>query len=178
MATFGMIDLETLAVSPDCQILTIGGVKFNPFTNDAIHSDFYYRLEIEEQEAIGRVASERTLEEFWAHQSPEVIEEAFGPDNRTDCRTMVQALKKWCVGCDEIWSHGSMDINALENLCEQLGEPVPWPFWKIGNSMPFFKRMPVDPRKSQTFVAHNALADAKAQAIGLRETFKHFGMTK
>jgi hypothetical protein len=175
---FGMIDLETLDVLPSAQVLTIGGVKFNPFTQDAIHSEFYYRLDIDEQEQLGRTVSQSTLDDFWARQPAEVIQEAFSPDDRVSCRLMLQSLKKWCVGCDEIWSHGSFDINILENMCRQLGEPIPWAFWQISDSRTFFKRMPEDPRKSQNFTAHNALADAKAQAIGLRKTFKHFGMTK
>ena len=30
MTTHAMIDLETLGTGPDCVVLTIGGVKFNP----------------------------------------------------------------------------------------------------------------------------------------------------
>ena len=33
MATHGMIDLETLGVDPECVVLTIGAIKFNPFSN-------------------------------------------------------------------------------------------------------------------------------------------------
>jgi hypothetical protein len=32
MTTHAMIDLETLSTTPDCVVLTIGGVKFNPNT--------------------------------------------------------------------------------------------------------------------------------------------------
>ena len=30
MATHGMIDLETLGVNPECVIITIGAIKFDP----------------------------------------------------------------------------------------------------------------------------------------------------
>ena len=30
MTIHAMIDLETLGTAPDCAVLTIGGVKFNP----------------------------------------------------------------------------------------------------------------------------------------------------
>lgn len=178
MTTWGVIDLETLDTIPEAQVLTIGGIKFNPFNWTEPHSEFYYRFDIDEQEALGRTVSQDTLDNFWAKQPPEIIEEAFTPDGRTDCRTVLRALKKWYVGCDEIWSQGSFDINIIENMCRQVGEPIPWSFWTVGDSRPFFRRMPTDPRKSVKFAAHNALEDCKAQAFAMRKTFEHFGMKK
>ena len=49
MAIHAMIDLETLATDPNATILTIGGVKFNPNTNEEPHSEFYYKLNVDEQ---------------------------------------------------------------------------------------------------------------------------------
>ena len=44
MAIHAMIDLETLDTCPNATILTIGGVKFDPFSNKEPHSDFYFIL--------------------------------------------------------------------------------------------------------------------------------------
>ena len=33
MAIHAMIDIETLGTSPDCVVLSVGAVKFDPFTN-------------------------------------------------------------------------------------------------------------------------------------------------
>jgi len=178
MTTWAMIDLETMATSPDAQVLTIGGVKFDPFSWHNPHSEFYYRFDIDEQEKLGREIDQRTLDNFWAKQSAEIIEEAFGPDNRHDCRTVLRALKKWYVGCDEIWSQGSFDINIMENMCRQVGEPVPWAFWAVNDLRTLLRRMPSDPRKDHEFAAHNALEDSKQQVYALRKTFEHFGMKK
>lgn len=171
-----MIDLETLATDPDAQVLTIGGCKFDPFSFKDTFSDFYYRFDIDEQEKLGRSQSADTLA-WWGRQSDAAQEEAFHPD-RTDCRTVLQALKKWYVGCDEIWSQGSFDINIMEHMCRQMGEPVPWPFWGVGDSRAFIRRMPHDPRKGLKYVEHDALEDSKAQVEALRKTFQHFNMTK
>lgn len=178
MTTFAMIDLETLGTDPDTQVLTIGAVKFNPFTWDAPHSEFYYRFDIDEQEALGRSVSQDTLDNFWAKQPKEIVEEAFTPHDRLPCREILSLLKKWYVGCDEVWSQGSFDINILENMSKQVNMPVPWSFWTVGDSRPFIRRMSVDPRKEFKFAAHNALEDVKAQAFALRKTFEHFGMKK
>ena len=34
MATHAMIDIETLGTKPNAVILSVGGVKFDPFTNN------------------------------------------------------------------------------------------------------------------------------------------------
>ena len=176
MTTWAMIDLESLSTDPDGQILTIGAVKFDPFTTEATHSDFYYRFDIDEQEQMGRTQSESTLE-WWGKQSADVQAEAFG-DDRTDCVTILKALKKWYVGCDRVWTQGTMDIDMLEHICRQLDQPFPWAFWQVENCRTILNRMPRDPRKDIAFAAHNALEDSKAQVEALRVSFAHFGMTK
>jgi hypothetical protein len=174
---FAMIDLETMDTIPSAQVLTIGGVKFDPFSLSEPHSEFYYRFEIDEQEKRGRSVSKSTLK-WWGNQEAEIIEEAFTPDNRTDVHTVLQNLKKWYVGCDEIWSQGSFDVIIMEDLYRMYDEPVPWAFWTVGDSRPFIRRLPRDPRKDVKFAAHNALEDSKVQVAALRKCFKHFGMKK
>lgn len=177
MTTFAMIDLETLDTCPDGQILTIGGVKFDPFSDAEPHSEFMFRFDIDEQEALGRTVSESTLD-WWSQQSDAAIQAAFGLENRIDCRSVLQALKRWYVGCSSVWSQGSMDTVMIEHMCKQLGEPVPWPYWAAENCRTIINRMPSDPRKELDFVAHDAVADCKAQVYALRKSFKHFGMNK
>lgn len=177
MTTWAMVDLETLDTRPEGQILTIGGVKFDPFNSKDPFDEFYYRFNIDEQEQLGRTVSESTLE-WWGRQDDEIIEEAFGPDNRTDCTDIMKALKKWYVGCDRIWSQGEMDTVMLEHMCHQLDQPVPWPFWCVENLRTLLNRMPRDPRKDIEFAAHNALEDCKGQVYALRKAFEHFDMKK
>ena len=55
MAIHGMIDLETLGVEPDSVIITVGAIKFDPYTDVEPHSGLYLRCDIEEQsEQLGR----------------------------------------------------------------------------------------------------------------------------
>jgi hypothetical protein len=155
----------------------MGGTKFDPFSFSPTRTDFYMRVDIDEQEKLGRVQSEGTLD-FWAKQSADAQEEAFTDAERVDVRTMLRALKKWYVGCDGIWQQGFMDTNIIEDMCRQMGEPIPWPHWHVGDSRQFLKRMPHDPREDDNFLAHHALEDSKAQVLALRKTFAHFGMKK
>ena len=174
----GMVDLETLDTLPTAQVLTIGGVKFNPLTYEDPFDEFYFRFEIDEQEVRGRTVSESTLT-WWGTQDDEVVLEAFGEHNRTDVVEILQQFKKWNVGLSRIWAQGiTFDITMLENLCRQYEQPLPWAFWNVEDSRTLLNRMPKDPRKDSKFTAHNALEDARHQAIAVQKTFSHFGFTK
>ena len=66
MTIHAMIDLETLATDPHCTVLTVGGVKFNPDNNSEPHSEFYFHLDIDEQDSLGRTTTEDTIA-WWAN---------------------------------------------------------------------------------------------------------------
>lgn len=174
-----MIDLETLGTTPQSVILTIGGIKFDPFRlNKEPHSEFYVKLEIENQESRGRVINEDTLN-WWSKQDDDIIHEAFVDSNRESVESMLSSLKKWFVGCDKVWAQGiCFDISMLEDICRQYGYPIPWQFYQVEDARTIINRMPVDPRKSMKFAAHNALDDSRAQAKSLQLAFDHFGFTK
>jgi len=179
MTTWAMVDLETTATMYDARVLTIGAVKFDPFSWRDTHSDFYMRLEIEDQEACGRRDDPNTLD-WWGRQDPAAIEEAFGDNgDRVAVIDMLRALKKWYVGCDGMWSQGNMDIVILEHMCDTYGEPIPWAHWQVGDSRSILRRMATDPRgEAPKFLAHHALEDAKAQVWACRKAFQHFNMTR
>ena len=61
MATHGMIDLETLGVDPECVILTIGAIKFNPFNSIEPNNGLYLRCDVDEQTSLGRTVDDNTL---------------------------------------------------------------------------------------------------------------------
>ena len=176
MTTHAMIDLETLGTGPDCVVLTIGGVKFDPNAISEPYQPFYYKFNVDEQLDKGRTTLESTLE-WWGKQEESVREEALGDDNRTPVLEVLQALNKWCVGADTIWCQGpAFDICILENLLKQYNHHTPWPFWKIRDSRTLFGIMPKDPRKEIKFNAHNALEDCKVQALCVQQTISKLGL--
>lgn len=178
MVTHAMLDLETLDITPQAVILTIGGVKFDPLTSREPHSEFYMRLEIENQEDRGRRINEDTLK-WWSQQDDAIIEEALGDHNRNSVEQMLAALKKWFVGCDKVWAQGiCFDVSMLEDIHRQYGYPIPWAFYQVEDARTILNRMPKDPRKDMTFAAHNALEDCRVQAKALQIAFDHFGFKK
>lgn len=164
MATHGMIDLETLDVTPTSTILTLGAVKFNPFSADEPHSELYFKLDINEQDGLGRTVDEGTIA-WWGKQDPKIMEEAFDENGRISVDEMLTAITKWMTGVNVLWGHGyGFDITILENLYRSVGKNIPWNFWQVRDSRTLFACLDNDPRKTMQTDLHNALADSYFQA--------------
>lgn len=170
-----MIDLETLGVEPDSAILTLGAIKFNPYSDIEPHSPLYLKGDIEEQTSIyNRSIDDNTLA-WWTKQKKEIQEEAFGDFNRVSADQLTKALNKWCVGLDYIWCQGpTFDFVILQDFYKMAGKPVPWNYWQIRDSRTLFSMMPEDPRKQIQSDLHNALADCYFQAKCVQQSFQYF----
>jgi len=176
MTIHAMIDLETLDVSPTAQVLSIGGVKFNPNSKEEPFDEFFYRVDINYQDSTGRTVSEETLS-WWATQDADAIENAFSEEDRVSPQEMLRHLKKWYVGCDTVWSQRIlMDIGIVQNMCKQYDSPVPWPYWAIKDSATLFGILPDDPRKAYQFLKHDPLQDAKFQAKSVQDAISNLGL--
>ena len=170
------IDLETLDTRPDCVILSLGGVKFNPSNSTDPHDEIYFKFDIDSQTKMGRSISDGTLE-WWGKQDPKVMEEAFSDDDRKSLDSITSEISKWLVGVDVLWGQGyGFDMTILENLYWQLEKPVPWNFWQVRDSRTLFKCCKKDPRKSMQTDLHNALADAYYQSKAIQLAYKELGV--
>jgi hypothetical protein len=178
MAIHGVIDLETVDVKPSATILSLGAVKFNPFDTSEPYSELYLKINIDDQDQLGRTVSDSTIK-WWSEQDPAIMEEAFDQTGSVSVEFALQQLNKWIVGIDELWGHGyGFDITILEDMYRSIGKPIPWQFWQISDSRTITKRMPADPRKSMQTDLHNALADAYFQAKSIQLIFQHFNFEK
>lgn len=178
MATDVMLDLETLGTRPDTVILTLGAVKFNPFT-DEIYGDktLYIKPDVDEQLTMHRTIDEDTVA-WWGKQSTEVYEEAMGTEGRIVIEEFLNQLCKFIVGADRIWCQGPVfDIAILENLMRQTGRPIPWVFWRIRDSRTLLQALgdSRDPNRAQ---AHNAMADCIYQAQAVQQAIANYGLTR
>ena len=97
-----MIDLETLSTNPDATILTVGGVKFDPYNHIEPSQGMYFRVDVDSQTEMGRDVMQDTLD-WWATQPKEISEEALGDENRISLDEMVKTINKWSVGVDVFW---------------------------------------------------------------------------
>jgi hypothetical protein len=172
-----MLDLETLATSPDSVILTFGAVKFDPFnTEQDFDTGLYYRIDVDEQIALGRQVDQGTVD-WWGSQNEEVREEALGEHDRIGLEQFTQSLNKFVVGANRIWAQGPVfDIVILENLYRQLGKPTPWPYYLIRDSRTLLKALG-DTRSPGTML-HNALADCVSQAQAIQHAVSKYKLTQ
>ena len=172
-----MLDLETLGTRPDCVILTLGAVKFDPYTLAEPGPGLYLRIDADEQIARGREVQEDTLQ-WWMKQDEAVREEAIGENDRVSVEEMYRQLNRFLVGVNNIWAQGPVfDIAILENIYRQYGWPTPWQFWQISDSRTLFK-VHGDPRPKGREGHHNALADCVYQAQAVQTVYKNLGLKK
>ncbi len=173
-----MIDLETLATTPDAIILTCGGVKFDPWSTEEPSQPFYLRLDVDEQTNIGRRLNEDTLK-WWESQPAEVKEEALSDGNRVSLGVFKDSLNKFLVGVDYLWAQGPLfDYAILENLYTQLEQPYAWQFWQIRDSRTLFSLCPGVKDKVKRTDMHNALADCYFQAKAVQYCYKELKVPK
>tara|TARA_B100001057_G_scaffold94174_1_gene90620 strand:+ start:3062 stop:3577 length:516 start_codon:yes stop_codon:yes gene_type:complete len=164
-----MIDLETLATTPDAAILTIGACKFDPRSND-IDATFYERIQLDTQENYDRTINEDTLA-WWSKQDKKVQEDAFGEGNdRIDLKDAMKKLYTFGLGTKNVWSHGSIfDVIIIENICQSFQQAVTWKFWEVRDTRTLFDIADVSIRIEGK---HNALTDAMAQAKAVQQCYK------
>ena len=164
-----MIDLETLATTPNAAILTIGACKFDPRGRD-VHSTYYERIKLESQEEYGRTINEDTLQ-WWSQQDPQIQEDAFGEStDRIDLRDAMKKLYTFGLGTTNVWSHGAIfDVVIIEDICRTFQQAVTWKFWEVRDTRTLFDLADVSVRIEGK---HNALTDAVAQSKAVQTAYK------
>jgi hypothetical protein len=176
MAIHAMIDLETLSTRPDAVILSLGAVKFNPYTVDTPHDPLYFKVDVDSQTEMGRHVMPETIE-WWATQPKDIQEDALGEQDRVPLDQVIQKINKWSVGVDVFWCQGPLfDYAILQNFYAQMGKPVPWQYWAIRDSRTLFSLYKEDNDKKVD--AHNALADSDHQAKKVQRYYRDLGLWK
>lgn len=172
-----MLDSETLGVTDDAVILTLGIVKFDPYTLDEPYDPFYLKIDIVEQQEKGRTIDPGTVE-WWGTQPQEAQDEALGDDDRISMIEVTKRINKYLVGVDKIWAQGPIfDISKLEHFYRSLGIPVPWNYWQIRDARTVGD-MGDNSLKKENKLAHNALADAYCQAIAVQHIYAELKITR
>ena len=170
-----MLDMETLAVSPNAVVLSLGAVHFDPYGTG--HSDsLYFRIDIDDQDALGREVDPGTLE-WWSRQPPAIMEEAFSPDDRIPLVEAMDRFHRFVWGCSAFWSHGAtFDLVMIENIYGQLNKALPWNYWQLRDTRTLFD-LGHDPEMPQGS-KHNALEDAIRQAVGVQNVYRKLGIQR
>ena len=99
MSTHAMIDIETLGTLPESVILSVGGVKFDPFTSNEPHDGKHWKLDADSQTEKGRFVDDKTLE-WWAKQDQAIQDVAFTDEGRVPVDNFMKELNAWLTGVE------------------------------------------------------------------------------
>ena len=79
------------------------------------------KINIDEQDRLGRTASDSTIE-WWGKQDPKAMEEAFDQTGAVSVEEALRQVSKWAVGVDTIWGQGyGFDLTIMEDMYRMLG---------------------------------------------------------
>lgn len=175
MANDIMIDIESLDTSPNCVILTIGAVRFDPKGMGVIEK-LELRPMIEEQtEKFNRVINDDTLR-WWSTQSEDAMEEAMGDRDRISFKDCMEQLYKFCWNRRAVWSNGaSFDVVAMESAWRNLDMRIPWPYYTVRDTRTLYEIAGVSlkDKKYGTSTTHKAVEDAEHQAIVVQDAYRN-----
>ena len=177
-----MLDLETLGTSPGCLVLSIGAVFFNRKTG-MLGKEFYCVIYSGNQaKKYGLIASQSTLD-WWKKQSSEARTVITMANRLSTSDKLPIALNKFAefmqtskggISNVKVWGNGAdFDQPILAKCYDVAGLVKPWEFWnsRCFRTMKALLPKPVNITK-RTGVYHNALDDAKTQALYLLEALK------
>jgi hypothetical protein len=182
-----MIDLETLGVSTNSIILTLGAIAFDPRTGKHLNV-LYERIDINSYKPYDRKFEfdGETLK-WWTSQSQEARYEAFSGDRKTVIEVF-NLFSTWCQKVSnglsiKIWSHGAtFDIPMTAYAMSVLNLPIPWKFWHARDTRTLFDIAGIDfrtigsvPVQGKLYESHHALGDCAKQIEGVRQAFAKLG---
>lgn len=174
MTTHVMVDIETLDTAPTSIILSVGAVRFDPYSNVPPTYKTLWRPSVDDQS--DRTYSESTME-FWAKQDEHIQKSTFTDDNRIPVQDFFKQFNKYLVGADKIWCQGpQFDMVIIEDLYAEHKHHKGWAFWQIMDCRTIFNMMPRDPRKDIQQDLHSADDDAYWQAVSVQKTYAHFNV--
>ena len=163
-----MLDMETMAVSPNAVVLSLGAVHFNPYGN-GYGDKIYFKIDLDDKDKLNREIDPKTLE-WWSKQDPAIMEEAFSEEGRISLVDAMDQFHKFAWGCSAFWSHGAtFDLVIIENIYRQLGKNLPWQYWQLRDTRTLFDLgfNPDMPQGSK----HDALQDAIRQSVGVQNIY-------
>jgi DNA polymerase III epsilon subunit-like protein len=167
-----MIDIETLSTRPNALVVSIGAVRFGNELGKEFYSPCFYQQKDRDID-LGTVR-------WWMKQTPEA-KSVFESQDALSLRETLINLKDFIEPDDQIWANGVVfDIGILENAFNQYRLKFPWKYGNL-NCLRSIRRLHPGydevMKKIRVSTSHNALDDAKCQALALIETAESLGIS-
>nr|DAV58245.1 MAG TPA: 3' exoribonuclease [Caudoviricetes sp.] len=165
-----MVDLETLATTPDAHILETALVHFNPVTGDVYDlGTFHMRHGLDKQE--GGVVDTATLD-WWHETNRDYFSKLLNPAEK---KPLVEALVYMQTQFEHarnnggllVWNTGTFDTDNLNNAFKRLVDPKTTliNFWEVRDCRSLRTISDMFPKllRSVSAVTHNAYEDCIRQ---------------
>ena len=164
-----MVDIETLGTRPGSVILSIGAVHFDAETGE-FGEDFYLAIDPKSSEAIGATMDVSTIQ-WWMQQSADAQQAAFAGVVTIDVALSLLAASFRRCDPSRLWAKPpSFDLVLLESAYRAVGQEIPWSFRINRDCRTLFDI--TGAIQPDIGTAHNALDDAKSQALGVIDGYR------
>lgn len=168
-----MIDIETLGTAPGSIILSIGAVMFDPL-GDGLGAEFYANIDPVDAQARGPTIDASTV--LWWFDQTE--------DARVHLKPMRLPLDHVLGGLAafqrdhrtrRVWGHGAtFDPVLLDAAYRACGLKTPWRPYDARDTRTLYELAGVKPDRAAG-LHHDALDDAKAQALAVQAAMRALG---
>lgn len=164
-----MLDLETMGTRAGAAIISIGAVLFDPRGNEVV-GQYYQVIDHASCVKYGLKIDPDTIL-WWMRQSDAARGALCNPSiDRVDLKEALVDFACWLPSKGvRIWGNGSdFDNTILGAAYDAVGMPQPWNFWN-NRCYRTVKNMKPSVELERVGTYHNALDDAKSQAIHLQK---------
>jgi hypothetical protein len=172
-----MIDLETWGTAPGSALRSIGAVTFDPYGEPHQEKSFYANIDRASCEKVGLTVDPETVA-WWSRQSREA-EDALVREPQA-LLDVAKAFGTWWRdnGATYVWSNGANFDEVLWRIAAAaVTYSVPWKYWNVRDTRTCWHLARLNPKTiPQAGVAHNALADARHQALCVTRAYAILGV--
>lgn len=167
-----MVDLETLGTVPGCAIMSIGAVYFD---STGLGKEFYMVAHQDSCYQAGLTIDEGTVD-WWSRQSPQA-RQVVDASLKKGQYTIKHVLEKFTEFLNrdtdvKVWGNGAdFDNPILACAFAAVDLQHAWAAWN-GRCYRTLKNIAPGPKLVRLGTHHNALDDAKSQALHAIELFK------
>lgn len=156
-----MLDLETLGTDGNSVIIALGAVEFDPSTGE-LGREFYENIDAQSCVDHGLMMDVSTVM-WWMQQSDDA--RSVFKKGGIPLHVALFQFGKWLPHDAVVWGNGaSFDNVILSNAYRKTLNEQPWKFWNDRCYRTLKSLRPTVPI-TRTGTYHNALDDAKSQAI-------------
>lgn len=168
-----MLDIETLGTKSTSVIVSIGAVEFDT-DNFTLGEGFHRRIDIDSCLKHGLTVDGGTI--AWWMDQPDTARKLFQIQGDPLERALEHLIKAYDWEDKLVWCNGmNFDLPILDNAFQAVGLKTPWAYYNgrdYRTVKSLFPKELVNAVRVEPTVEHDALSDARAQALTLMALYE------